>query len=136
MKNMPYIVPEGYFDRLEDRVRPWERPARRPVKKAVPYIAAAAVAAVIATGISLMPSGQTESYYPDIEAVYMEYLYSDLIPATDPELLFYDEGYTDSRSEASDAYTVGDDELVDYLIESGATIEEARQIFLTDTLEY
>lgn len=118
-KKNPYGVPEGYFSALEKRLG--EIPAQSagrsvPVRrKAVPYIAAAAaLAAVITGGTAILGTMSEHSADGEISTLEM-FRMSDLVPVTDPYLIY------SSESEEEDDVT--DEDIAEYLINSGTTLE-------------
>ena len=114
MKKLPYDVPDGYFGSLPERLA--SVCGDRPVRNRVLYAGVAACIAIAVVCGFLFGGGNraadADYLYGDgglavsglsADEVYEEFLYSDLIPETDPDLFFYDESaeyYTDGTDEA------------------------------------
>ena len=119
MKNdTRHTVPEGYFANLEARLAQIPQAsasaAVTPWSKTRPYLAmAAAFAALVVSGTAILrntarpAAGLTEE---DLLG------YVQLIPATDPYLLF------DESEEWAEAYS--DEDIINYLIETGVSLEQ------------
>ncbi|MFA6591825.1 MAG: hypothetical protein WCR48_00140 [Bacteroidales bacterium] len=136
---MPYSVPEGYFDTLNARLSKIPQESVKPVRevesgsplseyegaqgkamaisfwqKFRPYVAlAASFAAAIVVG-SFIINLSLKDTVP--ENSYEELLLSDLIPVTEPYLI-----YGDSSTSASEELT--DNDIEKYLIASGTSVE-------------
>lgn len=113
---MPYKVPEGYFGNLQARLSEIPSGSRVPSRMDVlkPYLAmAAAFALIITAGTAVLRHTAGDSGAEEISALDMIRL-ADLVPATDPELL-----YTPAQAETG----ISDTDLSDYLINSGVTLD-------------
>lgn len=114
MKKLPYDVPDGYFDSLPGRLV--SVCVERRVRNRFLYVGVAACLAIAVVCGFLFSGGNraadADYLYGDgglavsglsADEVYEEFLYSDLIPETDPDLFFYDgsaEYYPDGTDEA------------------------------------
>ena len=122
-----YSVPEGYFDSLEMRlslIPGKETPAARPLwRPAFMIPALAGVALLLAVALFFRPLGQHEDSLALVEDFYA----SDLIPHTNPYLL-YDDSALSNDSAAEDALEVSDEDVAYYLIDDGVTVDMIEQI--------
>ena len=117
-----FSVPEGYFESLRDRLEsiPGKDGKVAPPTlwmRVKPYAALAAcfLAALVAGKLILnRTSGRADKADPFFDQ-YGELFYSDLIPVTLPESIFYDEESADD---------ISNDDIINYLIESGTTAEQ------------
>ncbi len=108
LKNMPYSLPEGYFDEFRRNMKP----CGSPRMKALPYISAAASAALLLAG-GLLLSQRTS---PADEFTHEDYLvFSDSMINSE-----YYEYATEQYADAE----IANDDIIDYLIYSGITAEE------------
>ena len=115
-KRMPYRVPEDYFRRLEARLEdiPHRGVKVSMVEKLKPYLALAAAFLIIVTGGTALLR-LTAGYGSGGDLSAMEELtLADLVPVTDPELIYRTSGYFDDAS---------GDGLAAYLIDSGTTLD-------------
>ena len=117
-QNPHYSVPQGYFENLQARlsaIPAQEQKAAQPTPwvRVRPYLAmAAAFAALVVSGTALLQ--HTARNANDLS--YDELLsYSQLIPRTDPYMIYNDE------LEIEDEYT--EDDIINYLIETGVPLE-------------
>ena len=116
-----FRVPEGYFTSLKERLNtipdavgsPVCIPALRLRDRILPYVAlAACFAFLLIIGNTVLR--RTTSQDPlDADPLYAAML-ADLIPVTNPYAVFYD---------AEPGETLSEEDIVDYLIQSGATPE-------------
>ncbi|MGM9740999.1 MAG: hypothetical protein ACI3ZP_10390 [Candidatus Cryptobacteroides sp.] len=119
-----YSVPDGYFDSLEERLS--RIPAmssdrqRGAFSGMKPYLSLAASFLIIfAVGTVVL---RLSSQAPEEDLSYLERIrLADLVPVTDPGLLYLQDG-----EEAE--Y----DELEQYLIESGTTLEQLEYYYEGD----
>lgn len=118
-----YNVPEGYFEGLKARLEriPAEHPAapaRRPFTwmRIRPYVALAACLALLLTAGTILLDRKADLSGTS-ESVYEQMMYSDLIPDTDPDSIF------GAPSSPDESYDISDEDIVDYLISSGASAE-------------
>ena len=138
-----YSVPDGYFDSLEMRLSyiPGKvedgvlRPAggRRiglPVsgswglwRPAVMMPALAAIAIVLSVMLFFRPVQQREDSLAFVESFYA----CDLIPHTNPYML-YDESALEEESVLEETSDVSADDVVNYLIEDGLTVDMIEQV--------
>ncbi len=124
LRRMPYKLPEGYFSDLTEQLA--KQRHENPVEAAVPrtlwqilapYAAMAAMFTIIALGgkaLAEMTGHQKGWTEKD------EFIYTELMPVTGPSDQFY--GLRDSEyiAEAEPS----DNDIVEYLIYSGVSIEE------------
>ncbi len=110
LKKMPYTIPEGYFEEFRMQNRPCRR--QSPWKKAGPYISIAASIAVLLTGglILSRPNSPADDFTHEDFLVF-----SDSMTST--------EYYEYAAEQYADAEMANDD-IIDYLIYSGITVEE------------
>lgn len=113
LRNMPYTVPDGYFDRLKDNAMSCvaERKEKTILERLAPYTALAAVFVFLVTAGSFllrMTTPQTETEFEEL------YFYSDIMPLTDP--------YAIEATDIAD-YEVMEEEIIEYLIYTGTTAE-------------
>ena len=104
MKKASYSVPDGYFDRLEERlsrIPEMSSDVRRgPLYAIRPYVSlAASFLIILAAGTMVLKFSARDG--------------SDLVPVTDPDLIYL-----------ADDEEVEYDALEQYLIESGTTLEQ------------
>ncbi len=118
-----YNVPEGYFEGLKARLEriPAEHPAapaRRPFTwmRIRPYVALAACLALLLTAGTILLDRKADLSGTS-ESIYEQMMYSDLIPDTDPDSIF------GAPSSPGESYDISDEDIVDYLISSGASVE-------------
>lgn len=113
---MPYKVPEGYFGNLQARLSEIPSGSRVPSRMDVlkPYLAmAAAFALIITAGTAVLRHTTGGSGTDEISALDMIRL-ADLVPATDPDLLF-----TPAQTETE----VSDSDISEYLINAGVPLD-------------
>lgn len=124
MRRMPYEVPSGYFESLQERLaaipaqHPLEQTAGKVVKitfwqRVSPYVALAAcfIMAVVLGNFFL---SRQPAVMEDVSLQeYQQYLYSDLMPVTNPYAMF-DDSYVEDDSPS-------EDDIVNYLISSGVS---------------
>lgn len=118
-----YNVPEGYFEGLKARLEriPAEHPAapaKRPFTwmRIRPYVALAACLALLLTAGTILLDRKADLSGTS-ESIYEQMMYSDLIPDTDPDSIF------GAPSSPGESYDISDEDIVDYLISSGASAE-------------
>lgn len=114
--NMPYKVPEGYFGKLQARLSEIPSGSRASSRMDVlkPYLAlAAAFALIITGGTAVLRHTAGDSGAEEISALDMIRL-ADLVPATDPDLLF-----TPAQTETE----VSDSDISEYLINAGVPLD-------------
>ncbi len=114
--NMPYKVPEGYFGNLQARLSEIPSGSRAPSRMDVlkPYLAlAAAFALIITGGTAVLRYTAGDPGAEEISALDMIRL-ADLVPATDPDLLF-----TPAQAETE----VSDSDISEYLINAGVPLD-------------
>ncbi len=123
LKKMPYSLPEGYFEGLSAKVRDrirmeTDRPAVRRVipMRFVLYAAAAVIAVVIAVGLLFGLSGQ-KTAIPEDGLQDSDYLYyfTEVIPVTDPESIYY--------SYNSVTYDPEIEDIINYLYDEGIDVD-------------
>ena len=116
MKKSSYSVPDGYFDRLEERllrIPEMSSDVRRGTLYAIrPYIYLAASFLIILAAGTLALKFSARDGSEDLPALERMRL-ADLVPVTDPDLIYLAD---DEEAEY--------DELEQYLIESGTTLEQ------------
>lgn len=113
MKENPFVAPEGYFESLGERMvaatRREEAPA--PLRRLAPYLAyAAALAFLVVAGTFLLRTFTPLSVDTTVESL----AYADIYPMTEPDALYY----------CSAEDPVSDDDVVEYLIYTGTSLEE------------
>lgn len=113
-----YQVPEGYFDGLKARLEDIPAEAADAAygaslwQRLHPYVALAACFAVALVAGALFLGG-SDPGAP--EAELQHYYYTHLRSVEDPMALFYEEDYP--------AYEVSEDDILEYLISTGATAD-------------
>jgi len=122
-----YSVPEGYFDNLQKRLE--MIPASNPIveeekgdnvisvsvwSKIKPYFALAACMALSFVIGSRLLNKTTPRTTEELTA-YEQFIYSDMIPVTDPHLAY--------GAPTTEADEISQEELTNYLIESGTSAE-------------
>lgn len=124
LRRNPYTVPEGYFDRLQERLGAIPRQgavhrndAARPlmasaqgarIRPALTW--ALSLAAVLAACFVLIhPSGPKADAGEDFYS-YEQFAYADLIPHTDPYIYY-------SEEESQTASDPEEEEMIDYLLQ-------------------
>lgn len=118
-QRISHTVPEGYFERLEARLSQIPQTssptAVTPWGRVRPYLAmAAAFAALVVSGTAILRNTVRQPASGLSEEDLLGYV--QLIPATDPYLLF------DESDEWAEAYS--DEDIIDYLIETGISLEQ------------
>lgn len=109
-----HTVPEGYFEELQMKLSriPQAAAAVTPWGKVRPYLAlAAAFAALVVSGTAILRNTVHSGAGLSDEDMLG---YIQLIPATDPYLL-YEEEWGESYS---------DEDIVEFLIETGVSLEQ------------
>ncbi len=128
MKKSPFTVPERYFEDFAGKMRPWETAAGQRgsvARRVLRVCAVASAAAVIVAGVLLSPELVRDEDM-DMEDSYFGFLYSDLVSEADPELLFIPG--EDLQEDAGSDSVITEDDIVEYLITSGTSIEETLQL--------
>ncbi len=140
IKSFPYQVPEGYFDKLQNRLSAIPRNSANTIEcvpaeddksagKAMaisvwiefkPYITLAACFAIAVTIGSFIVSKTESKASP--QGSYENILYADMIPVTDPYMIYGDSGTTANKNE------ITDDDIENYLIASGTTVEHIEYV--------
>ncbi len=109
LKNLPYSIPEGYFDEFRAKAE-----ATRPRRNAIPYLSAAASAALlVGAGLHFMNGGSVEELTQEDFLVF-----SDSVINTE---------YYENMNPIADA-EIADEDIVDYLIYSGISVEEIENL--------
>ena len=118
LKNLPYSIPDGYFDRLKaevvTNVREREERQRPFIARLAPYAAVAAAFVFLVTAGTFLLERTTRATQSEMDEFYF---YSNMIPVTDPyavETIKVD--YENDILE--------DEDIIEYLIYSGITPEE------------
>ncbi len=109
LKDMPYSVPEGYFNSFKAQMKPYGK-VRRPWKKMVTYVSAAA------SVVLLVGAGITFSQRISNEAEFTQEDFFAFSGSFD-NAEYYD------MSQLADA-EIADEDIIDYLIYSGISAEE------------
>ena len=116
---MPFKVPDGYFADLKERLE--AIPAGQESKELAgwqrlkPYVALAASFLVMVTGGTALlrsTAGSTEEV-----SSYERFQMADLLPVTDPYLMY------DGYEPADSSEDISSDDIASYLIDSGTTLE-------------
>ena len=122
LRNM-YNVPEGYFEGLKARLGaiPASHPSvpvrRHTVWTAIrPFAALAACLALLLTAGAIFLDRNTYNEGTNVN-IYEQMMYSDMIPDTDPDLII------SPLSEEEESDDLSDEDIIDYLISSGASAE-------------
>ena len=117
LKNLPYSIPDGYFDRLKaeavNNVRESEERQRPFIARLAPYAAVAAAFVFLVTAGTFLLERTTRATQSEMDEFYF---YSNMIPVTDPyavETIKVD--YENDNLE--------DEDIIEYLIYSGVTAE-------------
>ena len=135
-----YGVPDGYFDSLEMRLSyiPGKveagqlrdsaarelTPAGRSIwRPATLLTALAGIAIVLSITLFFRPARQ----YKDGLALVESFYASDLIPHTNPYLLYDDSALSDEEG-LEDAPELSDEDVANYLIDDGVTVDMIDQI--------
>ena len=121
--NKNFSVPDGYFAGLEGRLMRIPHGSRaeeesRMVRRAGPYLALAAsflLIFAVGTAVLRLTSGRVDM---QPFTVFENLQLADLVPVTSPDIIYGIDDY-EAGSEA-----VSDDDITEYLIESGTTIEQ------------
>ena len=111
---MPYVVPEGYFSELEERLGaiPRRNVAVSRFDKLKPYVALAAAFLIIVTcGTVLLRFTSGQAADSNL-SMFDEIALADLIPVTDPYMIYT----AKENDETQDAFA-------SYLIDSGITLD-------------
>jgi len=119
-----FSVPDGYFDSLKERLGRIPEESSRAVPTTLwmrvkPYAAlAACFLAALVAGKLILSNTAGGSHADPLMEEYGELFYSDLIPVTQPaESLFYEYEYESAEG-------VSEDDIINYLIETGTTAEQ------------
>lgn len=122
MTKNSHTTPEGYFDSLKTRLSriPQEQDVRVSLwQKVSPHLAiAAAFIAIVTAGTAILKTF-TSTGQDSQEELYNQYILSDLVLRSSNDL--YQEDVFDFDD--SDSEEVSQEDLVNYLIESGLTVE-------------
>lgn len=141
IKSFPYKVPDGYFDKLQNRLSAIPRESllqseSKPLQddtstgkemalsfwnKFKPYLALAAcfaIAVTLGSFILTKTAGNTKAP----QGSYENILYADMIPVTNPYMIYGEGGNTANNNE------VTDDDIENYLIASGTTVEHLEYV--------
>ncbi|MBQ1699240.1 MAG: hypothetical protein II029_02105 [Bacteroidales bacterium] len=117
-----FSVPDGYFDSLKERLGRIPEESSGAIAPTLwmrvkPYAAlAACFLAALVAGKLILSNTAGGSHADPLMEEYGELFYSDLIPVTQPaESLFY---------EYESAEGVSEDDIINYLIETGTTAEQ------------
>lgn len=110
LKQMPYSVPDGYFENLEARLRIHEKPARSGLFRLIsPYASMAAAFVILVTAGTFLLQRTTEQ---------KEMTYEDFIVHSDYML---SEGYDEEFNVIETQMEEND--IIEYLIYTGVTAE-------------
>lgn len=106
-------VPEGYFGDLKTRLSSIPAGRTPAFGRVAPYLSlAASFLAILAIGaLTVGKTADNSSLYDETDS----FIVAELIPSTDPYALF--------RSESEDPATISEEDIVNYLIDSGMSIE-------------
>lgn len=116
LKNMPYSVPEGYFEKFRSEVRKEARPRRSIWNRFAPYAGlAASFAAIFAIGTTVLE--RTTDEFELSQEDYMLFADGASLSA------IYDMADESQFAEAS----INEEDIIEYLIYSGITAEEVEQ---------
>ena len=128
MKNKQEIfkVPEGYFDSLQMRLSYVPERVEASKRKTAYRLRVGLVAAQVAICLALaavpffvLHSSDTD---PEDSLAMVENFYNaDIIPLTDPDMLY------DDSAAPSDAQAISDEDIVNYLIDDGVTVAQLEQ---------
>jgi hypothetical protein len=141
IKSFPYKVPDGYFDKLQNRLSAIPRESllqseSKPLQddtstgkemalsfwnKFKPYLALAACFAIAVTIGSFILTKTTDKTTAP-QGPYENILYADMIPVTNPYMIYGDSGTTANNNE------ITDDDIENYLITSGTTVEHIEYV--------
>lgn len=108
LKNLPFEVPEGYFEGFNVNLHPEKRQSSGVFRKISPYIAIAAMFVIIASVGTLILETMTPE---DERNEYISWLYTDLVPYTQPESLYNPDIVVQE--------SLSEEDVIDYLIYSG-----------------
>ena len=117
-----YKVPEGYFEQLQSRLETIPAQQERqsevvsPWGRVRPYLALAACFVMIVFVGNYVLSSSFKS--ADDSISFEDICYADLIPVTNPYIIYDDSPYTYAAQE-----TASEDDIVEYLISSGASVD-------------
>lgn len=114
-KHSDIFTPEGYMENLQDRLLQIPAAEKRPglVKRVMPYIAYAASLVLIAAAgnfILRKTAVSTEEVSPSEDWTYISYLAQSLD--------------SDCMLPEIPEYTLTEDDIVNYLVDDGLTLEE------------
>lgn len=116
MKQNPHITPDGYFSDLKTRLHSIPEAQEMPSawQRVKPHLAmAAAFLAIVTAGTAILRSTAEKDSISDI---YSQYELAQLVRTPSP-YLYDEETYEEEVSEPTE------EELIDYLISTGVTIE-------------
>lgn len=118
LKKMPFATPEGYLENFRVNLHPEENTASRDIpeisvfRRISPYLAMAAMFAMIAAaGAVLMKTVLNQEDFQE----YGSLAYTDLIPVTDPDTIYYSYNH--------DYDAISEEDVIEYLIYDGASVE-------------
>lgn len=118
-----YGVPEGYFEQLQSRLVNIPAQQEQPVKvvplfsKVKPYIALAA-SFVMAFCLGNFILGRSSKPIQD-EITFEDICYADLIPVTNPYMIYDDSPYAAYEQQE----TPSEDDILEYLVSTGASVD-------------
>lgn len=114
LKNMPFSVPEGYFETAKDSLRKPVVRAPGFLRRAVPYFAMAATFAIM---VSVGTHFLEKTTYENFEMTEEDYI---LFSANMMNSISYEMEYGSQLAEAE----LSEEDLINYLIYIGVTPEE------------
>lgn len=118
-----YSVPEGYFEQLQSRLVNIPAQQEQPVKvvplfsKVKPYVALAA-SFVMAFCLGNFILGRSSKPIQD-EITFEDICYADLIPVTNPYMIYDDSPYAAYEQQE----TPSEDDILEYLVSTGASVD-------------
>ncbi|MGN0188514.1 MAG: hypothetical protein ACI395_03255 [Candidatus Cryptobacteroides sp.] len=113
LKKMPFTTPDGYFEGVNRSVNERISVSRDLRSRIAPYLAMAAMFAMILCAGSLFLRVLSPTDAQD--GVYADMSYLDIIPVTDPDMIYYAGNY--------DFEEITPDDIAEYLIYNGVDIE-------------
>lgn len=112
LKTTPFKVPDSYFESLGDRTFHKATHKETKLSGLSPYLALAAMfTAIVVTGRFVLEHTSVRKSWTEEDSFF----YSELIPVTDPDAIYHSYAWQEDG--------VSEDDIIEYLIYSGITIE-------------
>lgn len=125
LKEMPFSAPEGYFESFARNMKPWKKEkavtkgSHFLTEKVLPYVSLAAMFVLLVLGGTAL----LQHFSPDTGLEDETLFYSELMREDSPASYY---SYLDSGAD-----TLTEEDIIDYLIYSGISVEAIENISST-----